>query len=121
MSSRSTLSYLQDILKSSDAILSFLMHVTYATYQADFKTKSAVERQLQSLTGAAFRLGADAEKLCPEVDWRAVRGPGNVLRHDYDEIQDDVIWQAIHERLPQLRHSVQNAFTNLTASNRHRP
>lgn len=102
--------HLEDILASIEAIESFLTQVDFPYYCADLKTRSAVERQLQILTEAAFRLREDAARLCPTVDWRDVRGLGNALRHEYDFIDDEVIWQAIQTRLPLLKSAVQNAL-----------
>lgn len=31
-----------------------------------------------------------------------MRGLGNMLRHDYDDILDETIWSAITDRLPPL-------------------
>jgi uncharacterized protein with HEPN domain len=108
--------HLQDILTSIDAIEQFVVDMDIHLYHADLKTRSAVERQLQITTEAAFRLGEQAAKLCPTVDWRGVRGLGNVLRHEYDEIDDEEIWAAIHEKLPHLKAAAQNALAKLWLS-----
>ena len=39
----------------------------------------------------------------PGVDWRAVRNIGNVLRHDYFEVDTRVLWKVVTERLPELK------------------
>jgi uncharacterized protein with HEPN domain len=104
--------YLEDILTSCEFIDDFLTGVTLEIYRSDHKTRSAVERQLQILTEAAFQLGDDGVKLCPTIDWRGIRGLGNALRHEYDDIDDEVIWQAIHDRLPSLKTAVEIALVN---------
>jgi len=108
--------HLEDILTSIDAIEQFLVGVDIDVYLNDLKTRSAVERQLQITTEAAFRLGEQAAKLCPTVDWRGVRGLGNVLRHEYDEIDDEEIWAAIHKKLPHLKAAAQDALAKLRLS-----
>jgi len=108
--------HLEDILTSIDAIEQFLVGVDIDVYLKDLKTRSAVERQLQITTEAAFRLGEQAAKLCPTVDWRGVRGLGNVLRHEYDEIDDEEIWAAIHKKLPHLKAAAQDALAKLRLS-----
>ena len=113
MSSSGAAAYLEDILASSRNIQSFLAGIDFETYQADRKTSSTVERQLQILTEAAYRLGNDAETLRPSVDWRAVRGLGNVLRHEYDGIDNQIVWEAVHTRLPALETAVRSALTTL--------
>ena len=100
--------YLEDTLKN---IAEFLIGLP--AYRRDHKMKAAVERKLQILTEAAFRLGESAEALCPEVNWRNIRGLGNVLRHRYDDLDDNVIWEAVHIDLPTLRRSVQRVLADL--------
>ena len=73
----------------------------------------AVERKLQILTEAAFRLKEDAPRLCPEIDWRQVRGLGNFLRHEYHKVDDQSIWDKLQQLLPLLEMAVQKALTNL--------
>ena len=112
MSFRDTRTHLTHILEASLALADFLKGFNLEAYRADLKTRSAVERQLKNLTEAAFRLGSNAERLCPSVDWRGVRGLGNALRHEYDVIDDDVIWAASHDKLPSLQVAVQSALVN---------
>jgi uncharacterized protein with HEPN domain len=53
--------HLQDILDAIDHIETFVDGMSFEAYEADLKTKSAVERQMQILTEAVARLGADTE------------------------------------------------------------
>ena len=99
-----------EILDSIAAINSFLSDADLARYRSDLLLRSAVERQLQILTEAAVRLGDDAERFCPTVDWRGIRGLGNVLRHAYDVVDDALIWQIIQDKLPHLGQAVRNAL-----------
>lgn len=61
--------------------------------------RSAVERQLLVISEAAIRIHREDKDFgprhAPEVDWRGVRGFGNVIRHRYDEIDR----RAVHEVL----------------------
>ena len=45
-------------------------------FLADAKTLDAVERCLARISEAAIKLGADAERLCPQIPWRDIRGIG---------------------------------------------
>ena len=57
-----------------------------AGFDADRRTRDAVERCLERLSEAAAKLGAQAEELAPGPPWQAVRSFGNVLRHAYDRL-----------------------------------
>ena len=108
---RDTQSHLRDIHESIDLIDSFLKGMDFEAYRVDLKTQSAVERQLQIITEAAIRLGEEAETLCPGLDWKGIRGMGNFLRHEYQRIDDRIVWDTIKDDLPPLAVAVFHALT----------
>jgi uncharacterized protein with HEPN domain len=57
-----------------------------AAFEADSRTRDAVERCLERLSEAATKLGSHADELAPGLLWAAVRAFGNVLRHAYDQV-----------------------------------
>jgi uncharacterized protein with HEPN domain len=100
---RDNATHLQDIFGALDHIETFVVGLTFEAYKADQKTKSAVERQMQILSEAAIRLGADAETIAPALDWEGLRGMGNLLRHAYHRIDDQIIWDTVKDKLPLMR------------------
>ncbi|HLH51659.1 MAG TPA: HepT-like ribonuclease domain-containing protein [Roseiarcus sp.] len=73
-----------------------------ASLARDGRTRDAVERCFERVCEAAFRLGDQAERLMPNQPWADIRGMGNRLRHAYDRISLEVIWNSIQEDLPSL-------------------
>ena len=102
--------HLRDILDAIEHIDLFLDAMTFDFYQEDLKTKSAVERQMQIMTEAAIRLGADAETIAPGPDWAGFRGMGNLLRHAYHRIDDQIIWNTVKDELPPMRQAILKAL-----------
>ena len=72
-------------------------------YKADLRTKFAVERQMQVIAEAAARLGDEADSVAPGPDWKGFRGMGNILRHAYHRIDDELIWNAAKDELPRMK------------------
>ncbi len=107
---RDSARHLQDILEAIDLIQLFLEEMTFESYQADLRTKSAVERQMQIMTEAAIRLGRDAEQIAPGPDWEGFRGMGNLLRHAYHRIDDQIIWNTVKDELPLMREAASKAL-----------
>jgi uncharacterized protein with HEPN domain len=103
------------MLKAIDHIESFLDGVTFESYQADVKTKSAVERQLQVMTEAAIRLGDHANRIAPGPDWEGFRGMGNLLRHSYYRIDDQIVWNTVKDDLPPMREILLKALESETS------
>jgi uncharacterized protein with HEPN domain len=104
---------LRDILESISRIESFLEGYTFDRFIHDDKTIAAVERKLQIITEAAFRLGEHAELLCPGIPWRNIRGTGNRLRHQYDRVDLETVWITATIDLSTLKASVSNAIASL--------
>ena len=110
-------SRLHHILQAIEHIREFVGEMTFEQYEQYHLRKSAVERMFQILTEAAFTLGRDAPTVCPGVDWQAVRDMANFLRHDYEAVEDRVVWDAIQYDFPEVeiavRKAVQKEFTTL--------
>ena len=103
---------LRDIAAAIDAIMQFTHGMDAITFRTDTKTVAAVERKLQVISEAAIRLGDQAEVLCPGLPWRDIRGIGNWLRHQYDQVDVDAIWQTVIDDLPPLQSAVARALSN---------
>jgi uncharacterized protein with HEPN domain len=102
--------HLEDILDSISLIDQFLSDIDFDSYVTDIKTKSAVERQLQIITEAAYRLGDEADTICPGPDWKGFMGMGNLLRHAYHRIDDAIVWNTVKIELPALRKAITSAL-----------
>ena len=93
---------LTDIITNIDRVRAHLKGVTLGT-EFDAKTRDAVERCLERISEAAKKLGAAVEEAQPNIPWRNIRGLGNVLRHEYDAVDDVAIKQIIEQELGPLR------------------
>ena len=114
MSSNGPQNHFSDILEAIQVIQEYVAERDFHQYQADLRTKWAIERKMGILSEAAIRLGEQAEHLCPGPDWRNIRGLGSVLRHEYDKLIDRILWEAIQTKLPPLRQDVLRALGKLT-------
>jgi uncharacterized protein with HEPN domain len=107
---RSPSDHFHDIIEAITLIDQFVGEMDFESYRIDLKTRAAVEREFLILSEAAYRLGNDAETLCPGPDWVGLRGMGNVLRHAYHRTNDEVIWKAIEIELGPLKTAVTKAL-----------
>jgi uncharacterized protein with HEPN domain len=97
---------LRDILDNIGRIEGYLAGQDRATVEASGQARDAIERCLERICEAAFRLGDRAADLLPGQPWPDIRGLGNWLRHAYDRVSFDVIWDTVHNDLPQLKDDV---------------
>jgi uncharacterized protein with HEPN domain len=96
----------RDILEALKLIEQFTGGFDLQTFSEDLQTIAAVERKLQQISEAAVRFGDDAEILCPGPPWRNIRGIGNWLRHEYDKVDVETIWNTVQSDLPPLKRAV---------------
>ena len=95
---------LLDIIDNIDAINDYVGTIGFAAFAADRKTVDATERCLQRITEAVIRIGpARMSEISPEIPASAIRGMGNVLRHDYDRVDVRSIFDTVADDLPLLR------------------
>jgi uncharacterized protein with HEPN domain len=102
---------LRDILDGIDMIVQFVRDMDLEAFREDPKTVAAVERKLLLISEAATRLGQEAERLCPGLPWHNIRGLGNWLRHRYDRVDVETVWNTVINDLPPLRSGVLRALT----------
>lgn len=93
---------LQDIIDNIDRITRY-REGSPAGSELDAKTRDAIERCLQRISEAAKKLGSGVAEQHPSIPWRSIRGLGNVLRHEYDSVDDLSIDAIVREHLGPLR------------------
>ena len=98
------------ILEAIEFIDDFTCGMDLGAFRGDPRTVAAVERKLQQVSEAAVRLGEDAERLCPGLPWRDIRGIGNWLRHQYDKVDVESVWNTVQNDLPPLKSAVVRAL-----------
>jgi uncharacterized protein with HEPN domain len=49
----------------------------------------------------------------PELPWRAIMGPGNVYRHEYDNVAEDYVWRTVQQSLAPLLAAIEDEIACL--------
>ena len=104
---------LEDIIENAQAIQRYIAGMDLAAFEEDHRTYDAVERCLERISEAAAKLGDMASVLMPEQPWRKIRALGNRLRHEYDEIREDRLWDIAQIDLPALCAACEDALRRL--------
>jgi uncharacterized protein with HEPN domain len=53
-------------------------------------------------------------ELMPNQPWADIRGMGNRLRHAYDRLDLDIVWNTARDHLPGLAADARRALADLT-------
>jgi uncharacterized protein with HEPN domain len=86
------------------------------TFFADTKTQDAVIRNLEVIGEAVKNLSADLRAKHPEVPWTRVAGMRDVLIHGYFGVRLETVWNAVENRLPELKRYVAALVGSMDAS-----
>ncbi|MFM8493249.1 MAG: DUF86 domain-containing protein [Bacteroidota bacterium] len=105
-------SWLHDISKSIDEIFLFLgERRDFKSYLNDIKTKKAVERNLEIIGEAVYRiLKVDNEFELENA--KNIIGTRNRIIHSYDNLSDEIIWTIISRELPELKIQIEEILKN---------
>ena len=100
---------LADIVENAARIESYIEGLD----QTDFELNGLVRDAVERICEAAHRLGSEADVLVPGQPWRQIRGMGNRLRHAYNRVTIDIIWDTARYRLPSLESAAREALARL--------
>lgn len=104
--------WLYDMLKAITEIDSFFTNQTkvFTVYQADLRTKRAVERNIEIIGEAMNRILKRDEKIKLSSSRKLVDVRNRII-HGYDSVSDEIIWGIIIRHLPTLRNEIETLLS----------
>lgn len=95
-------SYLLDVFESSKIIVSYLDQKTIEDFLEDIQLQDSVIRRREIIGEATARISVDTQNLYPSIPWREMKGMRNLLIHEYDEIDTELVWKTAKDDIPAL-------------------
>ena len=93
---------LLDIIQAGQLVLQFAQGLSREQLAADLRSQSAILYQITIMGEATKRLSREFREQYPDVPWDDVAGMRDVIAHQYDRIDLDIIWQVIQRNVPKL-------------------
>ncbi|MGO8954392.1 MAG: DUF86 domain-containing protein [Rhodomicrobium sp.] len=94
-------------MKAIQGIEETLAGRNYDDFKREWAIKHAVERGIEIISEASRRLPDEALASEPDLPWKQIKGIGNILRHEYHDISDDIVWDIVLHEIPRLKASVE--------------
>lgn len=98
--------YLEDILSCIGKIKEFTKGMDFAKFCASQLVQDAVLRNLEVMGEAASKLPDELRKKHPDVEWRKIIGMRNKLIHGYDDVDAEIVWNAVEKDLPEFEKQI---------------
>lgn len=107
MSRRDPLVAVQQMRDNAQRVLTTMSDRSRSDIDTDEMLQAALIRWMEVIGEAARRVPEEFRSDYPNVPWRQTTALRNVLIHDYDTVDFDLLWQIIQERLPLLMQQLQ--------------
>ena len=98
--------YLEDILEAIRRIRQYTGGLSRTALEQDTRTTDAVLRNLEIVGEAVKRLPDQIRAARTDVEWRKIAGLRDVLVHAYFDVDLDIVWDIVQNKLPTLEGQV---------------
>lgn len=106
MPARPPLLRIHDMLEAIRGIEKAIKGKSFRDYQRSWVLRSAVERGVEVISEASRHLTRELKTPYKEVRWKDIAGIGNILRHEYQRVDGQIIWKAVKDDLPPLKEAL---------------
>jgi len=98
--------YLEDILEATRKIDNYTRGLSLQQFNQDEMRTDAVLRNLEIIGEATKNLPPELREKYPAVDWRRVAGLRDIVSHAYFNVDRNIIWDIVQNKVPDLRQYV---------------
>jgi uncharacterized protein with HEPN domain len=105
--------WLHDILDAIVGARSAVGNMSLEAYVASWTTRRAAERAIEIISEASRHLPKPLRASEPNVPWREIASIGNILRHAYHRVDDEVIYVIVTRQLGSLEDAVRRLLDRL--------
>ena len=87
--------------------------IGFDTYASVYHMERTVERAVQIISEAVRALPPETTKRYPDIEWAKIAAIGNVLRHEYERVDPQTMWEIATVKLPELEKVVKQMLAEL--------
>jgi len=93
---------LLDMIRAGQLVLQFAQNLDREQLNSDLRTQSAILYQIAIMGEATKRLSHEFRQQHSEIPWADIAGMRDIVAHQYDRIDLDIVWQVIQRNIPEL-------------------
>jgi len=99
---KNDVAYLRDMLGACREVMEFAADRTWADYQANTMLRRSIERSVEIVGEAARMVSAEFQAEHPQIPWDKIIPSRHRLAHEYDRIDDSIVWSVAVRHVPVL-------------------
>ncbi len=99
---------LMDMLTFALEVQAFVEGKTWDEYESDILLRRAVERSVELIGEAARKISSEFEESHPEIPWNKIIVQRHRIAHEYDRLDDGIIWSVAMKYIPELIRQIQS-------------
>jgi uncharacterized protein with HEPN domain len=111
--SKSPRARLLHIREEIEGVAATVQGLSFEQYQGSYLHRRAIERAVQIVSEAAKALPQDLLARHGDAPWKSIIGIGNILRHEYQWLDNRQLWEIATVHLPALEHVVTRMIAGL--------
>lgn len=96
---------LERIIECIEAVDAYIARAG-ADWPADDMAVDAIAKRIEEMGEVAKRITPETLTLMPSVNWKGVKGIREVMAHDYDDLDVEILEGIVRDNLPGLRKAV---------------
>ena len=94
--------FLYDILNSAKTAVNYLENVNIEDFYNNIMLQDSVIRRIEIIGEASSKVSIESQKKHPHLPWREMKKMRNILIHEYDDVNLDIVWNTVKKELPSL-------------------
>jgi uncharacterized protein with HEPN domain len=106
-------SRLEDILDAITDVTQFIAGRSFDEYQRDKLLRLAIERCIEIISKASRHIPPDMKARHAAVPWQKVADIGNVLRHAYQSVDPQIMWEVATRHVSVLHDAVEHMLNEI--------
>ena len=105
------ISHIFDAIKSNQVQIE---GVTKEQFEDSELLQGFVERKLEIIGEATKRIPEDFKQKHPNIPWKDMAGMRDILIHQYTEVDEDIIWKTVTQKIPPLKKHIKSIVSDIS-------
>ena len=111
--SRDSRLYLDDIFESCNKVSRYIEGLDQSEVMQNELIVDAILRNLMVIGEAAKKLPGEWKQRYGDIEWRKIAGLRDVIAHEYFQLDEEILWDIVSNKLPELKHVVSRMLDEL--------